>query len=291
LGRVERLPTALGYSPLAIRQEDIPQSNNGFPGSKEEFRVYMDNLPFEQRVKEGEMLFRDLRMAASELADFLFWQTVEDTRMILEGKRVVADKSATIVGLVGFHSPESAFWGMKVYMGNRGHRVIIFHPEAPLNVRPMKIQEVPFMRLLEQVKEEIGDDNDLVVVGHSRGAILNMITAIRHPDFHRSVVSRSINLGGPIPEWVNSTLGQPYLWWQDIFGGDDFSLSELRDSVDELNSLNFTSLGSPNDLVVRGIHPGKFIRINGSHSGMPSNRKEVLPKIGEIISGKLNLAA
>lgn len=281
-------PPVIHDSPQTHQQE--VQDYPSFPTSKEEFRNYLDNLPLGQRFVEGLMFGEDVEMARREAADFLLWQTVENTTASLAGRVSVGNKGMVVVS-TGFGSHESAYWGLKDYLGNRGYRVLIYHPGAIINVKPMGQLSDGYTQFLVRVKKEVGDRDELYVIAHSKGAILNMATAIKYPDLHRSLVSKNINLGGPIPQWVNSTIGRWYLGWLDYFGGDDFEMTRLLDSAHVLDSMNFTSIGNLKDRIIKGRHVGGFIEIEGSHSGMPFNRREVLPKIPQILNRRKALAA
>lgn len=271
------------HSPRPLQQEGSLKVSNGFPKSKEEFREYLNSLSMERRLQEGVMFNEDLRIAGLEMADFIFWQTIENTRIILEGRKPKYRGGAEVI-VTGFATPDAFYRPLRDYLGNRGRRAVIYHPEAPLNVKPVEFLIDPYTQFLIQLKQEIGD-GELNVIAHSKGVILNVAAILRYPDVFKKLVSRIINLGGPVsPEWVNSTIGWQYLGWLDYFGGDDFDMTRLLERAGLLKSMRFTSIANPDDRIIRGEHEGEFIPIRGSHSGMPYNRREVLSRIPEILA-------
>ena len=277
---LSRPPVGQADSPRTHQQEVI--GNLTFPTSKEEFRQYLNRLSLEQRFQEANMFREDLEMAALEFAEFLGLQSFGSVRSFFEDKQPVP--RGTVVGLTGFNSHESSFWGLRDYLKPKGYRVVTFRPEAMLNIKPLEQLVDPLMDFLLKVKDEIGNQ-ELHIVAHSKGAILNMVAAIKYRDIYRRLVSKKINLGGPVPTWVNPGVGRFYLGYLYFFGGDDFKLSQLRDSLGMLDDMDFTSIGNPYDRIIKGIHAGTFIQFSGSHLAMPFNRREVLPKIPQILEG------
>jgi len=290
LGGVESSTSASEHSPH-ILQDGAMAPKWLVPDSIQKFKFQIDTLPVDQQIVEARMFSVDVAKAGVEIAHFVIRQAVEDFSILAKGKIKPEGKGVTIIALPGFLSDDSVFYGMQAYLANRGHRVVILSPEGGRNVTPIVEQEEPLISKIAEIRTEIGEDGVLGVVGHSRGALLNMIMAIRNHEFHDANVDFSINLGGPVVDWVNSTLARSYVWWQQFLGGDDFQLSDLRNSVRELDKMNFTSIGNIHDLIVGGVYVGHFIPINGSHAAMPVNRLEVLPEVENILARQLTNAA
>ena len=185
MARAEVETAASGHSPLL--QEAAVASLDDFPHSREGFREYLTAIPFAQRNRESLMFIRDMQLAGEELADYAWWQSLELAKAWLGGNNSRKEEGAMTLGLTGFHSHESSFWPLRNYLRSEGHTMKIFHPEAHLNLKPLDDLEGPLMKQLEEMRLRAGDNRELVVIGHSRGAILNMITAARHPNFYRDL--------------------------------------------------------------------------------------------------------
>ena len=268
------------HSPQTTSQEDSFQLLGNFPQNKKEFRQYLASVPLEQRIAEQVMFNNDLAQSA--------WEALMFNPLVGFREKAVERRSTIILG-PGFGAVEASLWKTAFYFRTRGMRVKIYPLKRIANIEPIDQLKQDYLDFLIAVKEAIGDE-DLFVWAHSKWGLLNLITSVENPREFNMSVKHSFYAGAPIPNWVNSAVGQAYLFFLDRFGGDDFIFGKMVNALGNPRDVNATSFGSLNDSVLRGTFVGRHIEAGGSHSGLPNNLR-VLRQTVEIVRDQQKLAA
>jgi len=261
LGRVEASATAPEYSPLAIRQEDRLQPENGFPKNNREFLRYS----FEKIIKGVGAIESLQAVNDGELAAIEWFQL--RLSPVFQGIGMPRGEG-TVVIATGFGTHPSWYSDTAKFFERIGYKPKIYDAEAFLNVIPVEQLIYDFMNFLSK------QNGRVKLFGHSKGGLLSFATYVTHHDEFTKKVEHVVFVGSPRPDWVNFAVGSPYFGAQIGFGGDDFKFAgEILDNsdIENIDGTMVTSIGNPRDPIIRGQFIGKpsdIFKIDSSHLGM-----------------------